>query len=180
LPPDTQWYEVELTRADLQRIYAFPRAQWRKLADGNFRLADMVERIRSHKYNGVAQEFMQKIMALSAYLQAQHDTSTILLITVDEDHPMTLIEGNHRMTAALLAGEDLTLSQFRYLCGFSPHMERCCWYQTNLGNLSRYAMKRLRLLVQDEEDDLQRWLAARQAAAGAMENVNEPAARKTA
>jgi O-antigen/teichoic acid export membrane protein len=180
LPPDTQWYEVELTRADLQRIYAFPRAQWRKLADGNFRLADMVERIRSHKYNGVAQEFMQKIMALSAYLQAQHDNSTILLITVDQDHPMTLIEGNHRMTAALLAGEDLTLSQFRYLCGFSPHMERCCWYQTNLGNLSRYAMKRLRLLVQDEEDDLQRWLATRQAAAGAMENVNEPAARKTA
>jgi hypothetical protein len=161
LPPDTQWYEVELTRDDLQRIYAFPRAQWRK-------------------FNGVAQEFMHKIMALSAYLKSQHDNSTILLITVDEDHPMTLIEGNHRMTAAMLAGEDVTLSQFRYLCGFSPHMERCCWYQTNLGNLSRYAMKRLRLLVQDEEDDLQRWLAARQAAAGAMENINEPAARKTA
>jgi O-antigen/teichoic acid export membrane protein len=180
LPPDTQWYEVELARADLQRIYAFPRAQWRKLADGNFRLADMVDRIRHHKYNGVAQEFMHKIMALSAYLTSQHDNSTILLITVDQEHPMTLIEGNHRMTAAMLAGEDVTLSQFRYLCGFSPHMDRCCWYQTNLGNLSRYAMKRLRLLVQDEEDDLQRWLAARQAAAGVMENVNEPAARKTA
>ena len=179
LPPDTQWYEVELTREDLERIYAFPRAHWRKLADGNFRLADMVARIRRLDLTGSSRDFMQKIMALSSYLRTQHDDSTILLITVDESHPMTLIEGNHRMTAAMLAGTDIVLSRFRYVCGFSPYMERCCWYQTNLENLSRYAMKRLRLLVHDQEDDIQRWLASRQAAV-AMENVNEPAARKTA
>jgi hypothetical protein len=179
LPPDTQWYEIELKREDLERIYAFPRAHWRKLADGNFRLADMVARIKRLDLTGSSRDFMQKIMALSSYLRTQCDDSTILLITVDESHPMTLIEGNHRMTAAMLAGPEVVLNQFRYVCGFSPYMERCCWYQTNLANLSRYAMKRLRLLVNDQEDDIQRWLAARQAAL-ALENVSEPAARKTA
>jgi O-antigen/teichoic acid export membrane protein len=179
LPPDTQWFEVTLTAEDLDRIYAFPRAHWRKLADGNFRLADMVNRMRRLDLTGSSQDFMRKIMALSSYLQTQRDDSTIILISVDESHPMTLIEGNHRMTAAMLAGSDVALKQFRYVCGFSPHMEKCCWYQTNFGNLSRYAVKRLRLLVQDQEEDIQRWLADRRTAA-TLENVRESAVRKTA
>jgi len=139
----------------------------------------MVNRMRRLDLTGSSKEFMRKIMALSTYLQTQHDDSTIILITVDPAHPMTLIEGNHRMTAAMLAGTDVVLSQFRYVCGFSPHMDKCCWYQTNFGNLSRYAFKRLRLLVQDQEDDIQRWVAARQSVVD-TENVNEAAVRKTA
>jgi O-antigen/teichoic acid export membrane protein len=179
LPADTQWWQVSLTRPDLERIYAFPRAHWRKLADGNFRLADMVERMRRMAFTGGSREFMQKILALSAYLKSQHDESTILLITTDESQPMTLIEGNHRMTAAMLAGPEIAMSQFRYICGFSPEMERCCWYHTNFSNLSRYAVKRLRLLVHDEEEDIQRWVASRQPAPQ-LENARESAARKTA
>jgi O-antigen/teichoic acid export membrane protein len=179
LPPDTQWYEVQLTREDLEHMYVFPRAHWRKLADGNFRMLDMVERMRTMPITEHWREFMQKIHALSAYLKTQHDESTILLITVDESHPMTLIEGNHRVTAALLAGPDVALSQFRWLCGFSPHMAKCCWYQTNFGNLSRYAMKRLRLMAHDGEDDIQRLLSSRRTT-NVLESVNEPAARKTA
>jgi hypothetical protein len=83
------------------------------------------------------------------------------------------------MTAAMLAGGEVALEQFRYVCGFSPHMEKCCWYHTNFANLSRYAMKRLRLLVHDQEDDIQRWVADRQTAIE-PENANESAAQKTA
>ncbi len=37
LPAGTQWFEVEIERAELERIRVFPRAQWRKLAArGNF------------------------------------------------------------------------------------------------------------------------------------------------
>src|SRR5512146_3162132 len=32
LPPDTQWWEMELQPADVERMRFFPRAQWRKLS----------------------------------------------------------------------------------------------------------------------------------------------------
>jgi len=31
--------------------------------------------------------------------------------------------------------------RFRFLCGFSPRMAECCWYQINVSSLWRYAMK---------------------------------------
>ena len=36
LPEDTQWFQVELRRGDLTRIRFFPRAQWRRVAEGSF------------------------------------------------------------------------------------------------------------------------------------------------
>src|SRR5579864_9436735 len=47
LPADTKWFEVELTTEDLERVRFFPRAQWRRVAQGNFGLMDVVGRIRA-------------------------------------------------------------------------------------------------------------------------------------
>ena len=46
LPRDTEWYEAELSNPDLDRIRVFPRAQWRKLARGNFSITKVVEGIQ--------------------------------------------------------------------------------------------------------------------------------------
>lgn len=154
LPEDTQWCEVELEQADLQLIRVFPRAQWRKLANGNFLLTDIVHRIRTRRYSGETSKFIAKIMALSYRLRNSTDDSSVLLIGIDETKPMTILEGNHRLTALLLARDTLLPGRFRVLAGFSPRMNESCWYETNLTNLWHYAKNRIKNLFYDKEADV--------------------------
>jgi len=62
----------------------------------------------------------------------------VLLIGVSETEPLTVLDGNHRLMAALLRSPD-ELGKLRFLCGLSPRMIDCCWYRTNLITLFRYA-----------------------------------------
>ncbi len=157
LPTGTEWWEVEISATDLSRIRVFPRAQWRRIASGSFLLSDIVQRIRTFKPVGTRTgEFISKLQALGARLRDNDDRSGVLLIGVDESHPLTIIEGNHRITAAMLASPSLALKRFRYFCGFSPQMTQCCWYQTNLVNLSRYARNRVRVLFYNREAEIAR------------------------
>ena len=82
----------------------------------------------------------------------------MLLIGIDESLPFTILEGNHRLTAALLADGTLLRNRFRVLCGFSARMPEACWYETNLANLWRYAKNRMRNLVYDKDADIERAL----------------------
>lgn len=157
LPPDTEWWEVSLDLADLHRIHVFPRAHWRKIADGSFKLGDIAQRIRTTTFRGRTQTFISKIEALSYRLREHNDNSAVMLISIDEESPVTILEGNHRLTAALLASPSLLQTRFRVLCGFSPRMHESCWYQTNVANLWRYARNRLRNL-RDREADVDRVL----------------------
>lgn len=158
LPPDTQWWETELQPADLERIRFFPRAQWRKLSRGRFYVSEIVDRIRQQ--NGSLDEsFRRKLNAVSSELrQDGRDSTSILLIGEDESSPLTIIEGNHRVAAALLAGSGVLAEHFRVLCGFSPHMSGCCWYHTSLPNLARYAKNKVRDWPRDRDADVNRVL----------------------
>ncbi len=143
LPADTEWWEVELQRSDLQRVRVFPRDQWRRHSAGSYYLLDTAERIGS-KISGPPDAFISKLRSLSAELEhaptAEHGgRGTVLLIGLDEASPLTIIEGNHRMTAAALASPHDAHLRFRFLCGLSPRMIDCCWYQTDLSTLLRYA-----------------------------------------
>jgi hypothetical protein len=158
VPTDTQWWEVELEPGDLSFIRVFPRAQWRKIANGSFLLRDIVDRIRSARFSGSKRNFIARVQALSYRLRVEQDRSAVLLIGMDEQHPLTILEGNHRLTAALLAGPAMFGQHFRVFCGFSPHMSRSCWYDTNLPNLWRYAQNRLRNLFYDRDADVNRVL----------------------
>lgn len=156
LPADVLWWEMQLEPGDLERIRVFPRAQWRRVAAGKYQIAEIVRRIRSNGHGGRDREFISKIHALSYHLrQSAADPSTIVLIGVDDTKPLTVLEGNHRLTAALLAGEELALTRFRIVCGFSARMTESCWYETNLPNLWRYAKNRFRNIV-DREADVRR------------------------
>jgi hypothetical protein len=152
LPRDTEWWLVQVEPQDLNKIRVFPRAHWRQIADRSFYLQDIVHRIRNRQYRPSVRGFIAKIQSLSYSLRQRRDSSAVLLIGIDENRPMTILEGNHRLTAAVLASPELFGRQFRVMVGFSKQMEQCCWYETNPRTLWRYIKHRMNhLYVADSE-----------------------------
>jgi hypothetical protein len=147
LPETTQWWEVGLEPGDLERLNVFPRAQWRAIAQGNFRALHVAELIQ-RRFNPAAKpgDLSAKIHALRTLMGLEGPRSTILLIGLDENQPVTVLEGNHRLVAALLLPREMMLRRLRVVCGFSPDMGKCCWYKTTLPNLSRYVKNRIQHL----------------------------------
>ncbi len=156
LPEDTQWFRVVLTRSDLTRIRFFPRAQWRRVAEGSFYLTDMIESLRLKWKESPDDEFFRK---LDRIRNSVHDNvnPTVLLIGLDDRSPLTILDGNHRIAAAMLAQPPADLERFQFICGLSPSMTRCCWYRTNVNTLSRYLTNLLRHVFYDPESDIGRF-----------------------
>jgi O-antigen/teichoic acid export membrane protein len=158
LPTGTEWLEVEVQAADLPQIRVFPRAQWRKIARGNFVITSIVERLREFRGDDVASKtFLSKITGLRDELQHETDPGAVLLIGLNESEPLTVLDGNHRLVAAILTSPD-ALPKFRFLCGLSPRMTECCWYRTNVATLFRYGTNLLTHVVRDPEAELARLL----------------------
>jgi O-antigen/teichoic acid export membrane protein len=157
LPVDTEWYEVEVSDSDLANIRIFPRAQWRKVARGSFSAIEVAEGMRTRKHLLEA-SFVKKISAMTDCLrEGAADFAAVILIGVNESEPVTVLDGNHRLTAAVLAGPS-RLRKLRFLCGFSPRMTECCWYNSNLVTLFRYGRNVLSHAVHKPEQELARVL----------------------
>jgi O-antigen/teichoic acid export membrane protein len=158
LPAETEWFELEIQTADLAQIRVFPRAQWRKLARGNFGITAVAERLRTFRsHNDSGEAFLSKIAALRAGLRQDATPGAVLLIGLSESDPFTILDGNHRLLAAILTSPEI-LSRFRFLCGLSPRMTECCWYRTNVATLFRYGTNLLTHVVHDPEAELARLL----------------------
>ena len=157
LPDDTQWFEVKLTRSDLARIRFFPRAQWRRMAEGSYYVTDMVESLRVKWQESPEDEFFRKLDRITASVQNSFEHPTVLLIGIDDRSPLTILDGNHRMAAAVLAQPPADLDRLKFICGLSPAMTRCCWYRTNVNTLSRYLTNLLRHIFYDPESDIGRF-----------------------
>jgi hypothetical protein len=157
LPPDTQWWEVELGPEESERVNVFPRAQWRTVARGDFNAVHVAERLRA-EFNGRSPSPLAlKIQALSSLMKHDGPRSTVLLIGIDESRPVTLLEGNHRFVASLLLTPEIMFRRIRLVCGFSPQMESCCWYKTSLPSLAHYLKNRIKY-YRNREADVSRWL----------------------
>jgi hypothetical protein len=155
IPPDTEWYEVEVEEADLGQIRVFPRAQWRRLGRGNFSLNEILQGMRTRQH-AVDQAFLSKIAAIRKRLR-QKDSApgAVVLIGLNETEPMTVLDGNHRLVSAMLETPH-RLHKLRFLCGISPHMSECCWYNTNFMTLMRYGRNVLTHAARDPEAELAR------------------------
>jgi O-antigen/teichoic acid export membrane protein len=158
LPRNTQWWEIELEPSDLARVRAFPRKQWRKFAHGDFYLVRMIERIRLKVDSEDRSWFSEKMRSVAADLRGNGVPNSVLLIGVDQCSPLTIIEGNHRMAAAMLVSPAEVCRQFRFYCGLSPDMTNCCWYRTDLKSLCRYAGNIVRYMLHDRDSLVQRSL----------------------
>ena len=135
----------------------FPRAQWRKVANGRFSSLDIAEGLRTRPHL-LDPAFLSKIHSLGKQLEEGDMTfGTVLFIGVSENDPLTILDGNHRLMAAML-GKQGSLQGLRFLCGLSPRMIDCCWYRTNLVTLFRYARNVLRLSAHNPDEELARIL----------------------
>jgi hypothetical protein len=157
LPKTTEWFEAEIRSSDLHRIRVFPRAHWRKLALGDFTITQVVQRIVAEGYHD--EGFRAKIEDLRNHLEYDSTAvaGAVLLIGESESGPFTVLDGNHRLLAAMLATPE-AVDRLRFFCGLSPDMAQCCWYQTNVATLLRYAGHMVRHFVHDPEQELLRLL----------------------
>jgi hypothetical protein len=170
LPADTKWWEIELTARDLARLRSFPRNEWRRFAGGGFYLAEMVGRIEAELAGGQQSRFLKKLEEIATDLHGSEVPNAVLLIGIDEDYPLTIIEGNHRMAAAMLAMPESAHRRFRFYCGLSPNMNLCCWHKTDLRSLTRYAAHTLRYMFRDGNLFLARTLREKLAEIATSEN----------
>ena len=143
LPPDTEWWEVELQSEDVRRIRVFARNQWLRYGTPGFFLLNTVDRIRSRILHNSRDPFIAKLRSLSDEIVQNVEYSSVILIGIDVTTPITILEGNHRMTAAALVSPETLHKRFRFICGFSPRMWECCWYRTDASTLWRYALNTL-------------------------------------
>lgn len=144
LPASTKWFAVEINESNLHRLRVFPRAQWRKLATGDFGISQVLNKIQEEHDRGKATgSFHEKIDDLQSKLEKDMVGGAILLIGSSESGPFTILDGNHRLVASTLRSP-ADLARFRFYCGISSKMDQCCWYHTNPWTLLRYGRNLLR------------------------------------
>src|SRR5262245_16284463 len=151
LPDDREWWEIELEPADIEQVSVFPRAHWIKLAQGNFKAAHVAERTRERMEKHAADDLSKK-MADICSRPAAASPGLIIFVGRDEHHPGTLLEGNHRFIASMLAPEKNLLAGARIVGAFSPNMEDCCWYKTSFRTLFRCLKNRIQHYWDREPD----------------------------
>lgn len=144
LPSDTQWFEMEMEPEDLPRMRVFTRGFWAEMTGDNHHLLDFVERVRSHRLSPLAYRHLTKVQSVRYRLRESGEVSTVLLLSSNEHSPITIMEGNNRLTAVLLDSFDLWRSRFRFFVGLSPQMDRCVFYDCNRGNFVRYAFRAIK------------------------------------
>jgi O-antigen/teichoic acid export membrane protein len=154
LPKGTEWFEAEISSSDLYRIRVFPRAHWRKLAVGDFAVTRIARRVLEARAGQMATPtFLAKIERLRDRLAQNGDGGAALIIGLNENSSFTVLDGNHRLVAAILTSPE-SLGRLRFFCGLSPRMLQCCWYRTNPATLLRYAINLLRNLRCDPSERL--------------------------
>jgi len=146
LPNDVCWSLAQLDVEDIDKLRIFPRGHWPKMAAGaTLTVAGMMESIRNRRFCVSTTEDVCAIHALAYRMKQVGDASSILIIGIDVDNPLTILEGNHRVLAAALHAPDRVCS-FRTYLGLSSKMDTCYWYKTNNRIFVRHAWRRIRNL----------------------------------
>ena len=151
LPPGTEWWEIELSPGDLAQLQSFPRNDWRRFVGRSWNLKELVARIKAERFSGRSRMNLQKLDGIAKDLAENNVPDAVLLIGIDDQHPLTIIEGNHRTIAAMLTMPDLAHQKLRFFCGLSPNMDSCCWYETNPRSVTRYVRHTLRDILDGSE-----------------------------
>lgn len=149
LPFDTEWWEVELNAEQIARTRIFARNQWLRYASQDFLLLNTVASVRERIAENSTDPFLKKLQSMSLEMTRNTDYDAIILIALDQRSPLTIIEGNHRMMAAALIKPESLPNCFRFVCGFSPRMTECVWYQTDLSTLWQYTRNTVTYYLRD-------------------------------
>jgi hypothetical protein len=119
------------------------------VAQGSFYVKDVVECIRQKLRESSDDDFIANLHLLSESFHDNQMSPTVLLIGVDDKGPLTILDGNHRMAAAMLSDSPAMLARLRFICGFSADMVDCCWYHTSVAALMHYFTNLVRAVFYD-------------------------------
>ena len=144
LPDDRQWWEIDFAPEDVDKVSVFPRAHWRKIANGDFKARNVATKVSEQLDRKDTSAFAAKMREIYSHLGSNDPQNMIVFLGLDENHPVTLLEGNHRFIASLLVADGSGLSNARMVGVFSPKMEQCCWYKTNFQTLFRCLKNRIK------------------------------------
>jgi O-antigen/teichoic acid export membrane protein len=159
VPAGTEWHEVKVNEAALDQVRIFPRAQWRRLARGDFSITAITEGMSASRRKLDA-GFVAKVSTIrERVLKEGSRFGAVILLGLGENTPVTVLDGNHRLVAALLSSPS-GLPRLRFMCGLSPRMAECCWYDTNVASLIRYGTHLLEAAIRNPKADLMRYLSA--------------------
>lgn len=157
LPSETEWYEIEVMEENIGQIRVFPRAHWRKMARGNFSITNITEYMNNNK-SGIDYRFVSKIHDIRNQLLLDNtEPGSVVLIGINESESLTILDGNHRLVAAMMAYPS-RVHRLRFLCGLSQNMSQCCWYNTNVVTLFRYGINILKNSTRRPKAELDRCL----------------------
>jgi len=160
IPKNTSWYEVEINRHEIGLIRAFPRAQWRKLArGGNYSMTEVAGRVREER-KSLPKRFLSKIDQIADDIsRGRNGFGAVILIGKCDTEPLTVLDGNHRLVAALQS-DPARVESLKFVCGLSQQMERCCWYRTSTFTLVRYGWHGVIRLLRGQEKEIARLAVA--------------------
>jgi hypothetical protein len=144
LPEDRQWWEIDFAPGDVDQVSVFPRAHWRRIASGNFNARHVAAQVRELLDRKDTSAFTVKMQAVCSHVQSVDSKRMIIFLGLDEHRPVTVLEGNHRFIASLLAANGNGFRGTRMVGVFSPKMEQCCWYKTNFQTLFRCLKNRIK------------------------------------
>jgi hypothetical protein len=173
LPDDRQWWEIDFAPDDVDKVSVFPRAHWRKIANGDFKARNVAAKVSEQLDRKDTTAFAAKMRAVYSHLRSNDPKKMIVFLGLDENHPVTLLEGNHRFIASLLVADGIGLSNARMVGVFSPKMEQCCWYKTNFQTLFRCLKNRIKHKWDRDTDvsSLLRQATHRQTVSASTENA---------
>jgi len=110
------------------------------------------------RQHAVDNSFLAKIGAIrKSLVEDNAGLGAVILIGLNESEPLTVVDGNHRLVSALLESPH-RLNRLRFICGLSPRMSECCWYNTNFMTLLHYGRNVATNALRDPEAELARLL----------------------
>jgi hypothetical protein len=121
LPDDVQWYCALLSRHELTEVRYINYDYWNELSGGSRLVVDAAGRIKNGiEIYGVSNAGIWHVAGLIA---AGESLPEPILVGRDEQSPLTILEGHTRLTAYLMAPENLP-DELPVFVGFSPTMDK--------------------------------------------------------
>lgn len=123
LPDPLDWHIATMQPGDLEQLRLIRNCGWDDKAPDN-------ELGNVHFPAAFPQDDQKKILAILKRLAAPDSDKTLILIAQATNGPFTILDGNHRATAMMIAKRKGMFSEadVRAYVGVSPRMPMCIWF----------------------------------------------------
>lgn len=123
LPKPVRWQVATMQAGDLERLRLIAQCGWDDKSPGNL--------LHSVRFpNAFDIKSVERIISIRRRINQVNFERTLILIAVNETGPFTIIDGNHRATAMMMAKRSGNFEETGspVYIGISPRMSECQWY----------------------------------------------------